>query len=257
LMALAAVIAVVAEFTPLPAMCRSTSGFVPCVVDGRVRFEPGAEKPAEVLAEALSNSIQAVEAQQYGGFRKPVLVYVCAKESTFEKYGGPRGAAGFVLHERLFIGPKPENRADRLPQLLTHELSHLQFEQQLGMVKSAWNIPGWFREGIAVEESAGGGAERVSVEEAKAAIAAGRTFDPLDHGRILFDKSAQSYGMTGHMWYRQSSLLVQFLRDRDEGEFRRLMRLIEEGVPFESAIERSYGEGLDALVKEFRASIAK
>lgn len=253
----AAIIVAVVEFTPLPAMCRSTSGFLPCAIAARVRFEPGAEKSARVLAGALSNSVATVESQQHGEFIKPVFVYVCANESTFEKYGAPQGAAGFVLHERLFIGPKPQNTAERLPRLLTHELSHLQFEQQLGMVKSAWNIPSWFKEGIAVEESAGAGAESVSVDEAQAAIAGGRTFDPLDHGRILVEKSGRSYGMTEHMWYRQSSLLVHFLREKDPAEFRRLLELIEGGTSFENAIKQSYGEGLDPLVKEFRTAIAK
>ena len=89
------------------------------------------------MAAALPDAIASVERQQYRAFIQPVSVFVCATPERFASFGGPKSAGGFVLNGRLFISPKPQNTAERIPRLLTHELSHLQLEQQLGMFRYA------------------------------------------------------------------------------------------------------------------------
>jgi hypothetical protein len=237
-------------------LLRSTDHFLTCSQDARVHFEPGAEKLAGTVAMALPEAIATVERQQYGSFAKPITIYVCASVESIANFGGPKSAGGFVLNGRLFISPKPQNTAERIPRLLAHELSHLHSEQRLGMAGYALKVPSWFKEGLAVVVSSGGGAETVSDVEGKSAIAEGRTFTPTMSGRPMFEKSGRSYGLTEHMWYRQSALLVQFLRDRDETAFKRLMSLLDQGSNFKSALKTSYAESIDVLLKDFRATAA-
>jgi hypothetical protein len=251
------VIGAIVVFTPLRGAWRSTVQFSPYRLDPRVCFEPGAEKLAVIVAAALPDAIASVERQQYRAFAKPVAIYICASPESLASYGGPKSAGGFVLNGRLFIASKPQNTAERMPRLLAHELSHLHLEQQLGMLKYASNIPSWFKEGLAVLVSSGGGAETVSVAEAREAIAAGKGFTPEMSGRLLFERSGRSYGLAEHMWYRQSELLVQFLRERDESAFRRLMIRLDGGTRFRSALKVSYPEGIEVLLREFRARAAE
>jgi hypothetical protein len=254
--ALVAFVVAIWMVTPLRAAWRSTEQFLPCAVDGRVRFEAGAEKLADIVAHALPDAIATVEREQYGPFAKPVVIHVCATPESVVSYGGPKGAGGFVLNARLFVSPKAQNTAERLPRMLAHELSHLHFDQRLGMIGHARKIPSWFKEGLAVLVSSGGGAESVPESEALAAIAAGKTFTPATSGRLLFERSGRSYGLSEHMWYRQCALLVAFLRGKDATAFRQLVVLLAEGTRFESAVKSCYKADLDVLVHEFRSSVA-
>jgi hypothetical protein len=124
------------------------------------------------------------------------------------------------------------------------------------MIDHASRIPSWFKEGLAVVVSSGGGAESVSEAHARAAIATGNTFAPAKSGRLLFERSGRSYRLSEHMWYRQSAVLVGFLKTKDDSAFRRLIARIIEGDRFESAVEASYKIGIDDLVREFRSSVA-
>jgi hypothetical protein len=106
------------------AMNKSTDQFLSSTTDPRVKYEPGAEAQAQIIAQALPAAIHTVEQAQYRRFVAPVNVYVCASIESFKAYTVNGGAGGLVLNKRLFISPKPENTAERLPSLLTHELSH-------------------------------------------------------------------------------------------------------------------------------------
>jgi hypothetical protein len=250
-------VALVYFFTPLRALGRSTSHFLPCKIDPRVRFEPGTERLADHVAAALPEAIAAVERQHYRTFLKPISVFVCATPESLASYGGTKTAGGFVFNGRLFISSKPQNTAERIPRLLTHELSHLHLEQYSGMLGGAWGIPSWFKEGLAVLVGDGGGAETVSESEARGAIVAGNSFEPPLRGRPLFDRSGRSYGLAEHMWYRQSELLVRFMRERDEAAFRRLLDMLLDGKSLGAAVDLAYPEGLDAVVREFRTDVAQ
>ena len=59
----------------------------------------------------------------------------------------------------------------RLPAILTHELSHAHIQ---GWASTAeLRLPNWFKEGLVVMVSGGGGAEFVSEQEGRAAIERG------------------------------------------------------------------------------------
>lgn len=123
------------------------------------------------------------------------------------------------------------------------------------MIAFARNVPSWFKEGVAVHVSDGGGAKSVSKSEAKSAIAAGRAFERATSGRLLFQQSRRSFGLAEHMWYRQSALLVEFLKGKDAAAFRRLVIALADGKRFGPAVETCYGAEFAALIREFRSVV--
>lgn len=252
---IAFVLLMVRELTPLRGLGRTTSQFLTSPSDPRVHYEAGTDRIAETVAAALPQAISTIERLQYRPFSRPVEVYICAGEKSLASYGGPKSAGGFVFNGRLFLSNKPQNTRERLPRVLTHELSHLHLEQQLGMIRCNLNIPSWFKEGLAVLVSDGGGAETVSAAEAKNAIRQGRAFEPSLSGSVFFPKSGSSYNLPEHMWYRQSALLVQFLHEKDEARFRRFLLLLEDGGGFESSISEAYSNNFSTLFHEFKTGL--
>lgn len=255
LLSVATAAVLLAGFTPLRGYWRSTERFLEFPLDRRVRFEPGMDALAAAVAEALPEALAMVEGQQFRSFAKPVELYLCASPTTLAAFGGPGLAGGLVLGNRVFLSAAIQNPPERMPRLLAHELSHLQLEQYAGPLGYAWNIPSWFKEGLAVLVSGGGGAEAVTPDAARAAIVAGRTFSPAMTGHLLFENSGRSYGLTEPMWCRQAQLLVRFLRDKDPAAFRRLLVALADGAPFRRAFAAAYPQGMDKVVAEFRAGL--
>ncbi|MES2697523.1 MAG: hypothetical protein V4773_28920 [Verrucomicrobiota bacterium] len=237
---------------------RSTEHFVPVGNEPRVHYEPGAENAAHTIAQALPAAIAAVEAGHFRPFSQPVVVHVCATTESFDRYAfGVQGAGGYVYAGRLFISPKPVNTAERLPRLVTHELSHLHLEQAAGMFWMASAVPGWFKEGLATHVARGGGAEAVSEAEARAAIATGRVFQRDASGSILFPQTGQRDGLPAHLFYRESALFVAFLaRAAPTGSFEQLLLALQDRTDFSDAIQKSYARDLPTLWSEFTAEVA-
>lgn len=233
------------------AMMRSTDQFLPYAGDSRVRYEPGAQAQAQLVAENLNAALATVETAQYRRFREPVVVYVCASVGSFGRYCANPGAGGCVLNHRLFISPKPENTPERLPGVLTHELSHLHLSQSLGTPRAAANLPPWFMEGLATWVAGGAGAENVSEEQARLAIRDGRRFEPIGHGGVLFRQTPSSVGLTPHMYYRQGSLFVAWLHARDPAAFRRLLLALQDDQDFEAAFAAAYESSLRTAWEDF------
>lgn len=154
------------------AMNRDTDDFKTLEQDTRVKYQSDAKTNAQIVAASLGESIKTIEERQ-GAFVKPITVYVPSSVDNFAKYCASKNPGGCVLNGRLFISPKKENTEERIPKVLAHELSHLQMEQALGIWKHYTHVPAWFREGLAVYVSKGGGAESVSIEDARQAIISG------------------------------------------------------------------------------------
>jgi hypothetical protein len=227
---------------------RSTSQFVG-TRDARVLFEPGAEGNADVVESAMPAAVARVEAAMEGPFRVPVRVYVCASIDGFSAYGASPRAGGITTNHRIFLSPKPENTPERLPRVLTHELTHLHLSQNRTLV-SARNIPVWFDEGLAVDVSGGGGAENVDEAEAWRAISSGQTFVPDLDERPFGRRGARDNGLDQHMFYRQAGLYVAFLRSLDPRKFSAFVAELEEGRTFEESF-RSLGIAPDVAWRRF------
>ena len=237
------------------AINKDTDGFLTFKGDSRVNYERGAEANAAIIANGLSEAISTIEEKQYGGFIKPVVVYLPSSIDSYSSYCVSRKSGACVLNKRLFISPKLKNTKDRIPRLLIHELSHLYMEQQLGMLSWHNGFPLWFREGLAVYASNGAGAENVSVSEAKQAIIENDHFIPNDSGSLFFPKGSKSFGMTHHMFYRQMGLFVSWLHQTEPGLFESLIKNIKDGKSFNAALQTSYNTTIESLWAEFSQSI--
>ena len=240
-------------FIAVAPLLRSTDHFLGLPDDPRVRYEPGAENAAAILARTLPEAVATIERGQLNAFAKPVTIFVCATEKSFERYGyGVRGAGGFVFNGRLFVSPKPQNTAERLPRLLAHELSHLHLNQHMGTVRYARNLPPWFTEGLAVHVS-GCGAETVGEAEAREAIRNGRVFQPETKGGLLYRSNGRREGLSAHHFYRQSAMFVGFLARRDPPAFAIAIQKLQAGGNFSTTIRNAFNQDLDALWREFVA----
>jgi hypothetical protein len=226
-----------------------------------VHFEPGAEDYAREVAALLPAALAQIEAAQGRPFAHPVSVGVYA---TPEKYAaanatGNAGAVGVAAFGRLVLSPTLYGpQYWRLPAILKHELSHAHLEGYMSTY--AWvRLPNWFKEGLAVMVSRGGGAEFVSEREARRAIERGEQIDVEDTGSFLnlseirFER-APARATPSHrtvMAYRQAGMFVTFLRDSDTPSFARMMNTILEGHPFVEAVKVGYQQDLQSLWQKF------
>jgi len=224
-----------------PRALKPVTGFVPLASDPRVWVEPGFEAYGERVAQALPEAIARVETAHYLPFVKAPRVYVCGTAACFSRYVlTPRLSAAVVPDNRLFLSPNLNDKeAHRLGPLLAHELSHLHLGQRIGHYHST--LPVWFHEGWASLAAEGGGAEYASDEKVMAAIREGRRVN-LD-ARDAPDRRhrAAAWNLDSHSFYRQSLLLVSWLRDQDESKFRALVLALQDDADFVIAFADVYG----------------
>lgn len=239
--------------------------FASLAQDRRVHYEPGAENYARAIAAALPAAIATVEAAQGRPFREPIVVVVYATNEAYQSENGTGSYVplGTTFMHRIMLAPRlwsyPELSRTSLRLILTHELSHLHFEGHRGLFAYA-HLPSWFLEGIAVMVSGGGGAQRVSPEAARAAIAAGRTIRIIDRTalfgsnfddpqpRSIADGDEQYYY---HMYYRQAALFVAYLRDKDPVGFARFLNNLLDGKEFGLSFQNSLGSSPTKAWREF------
>jgi len=236
---------------PLRPLLRDTDQFRVWPTDPRVRYEPGAERVAGRVANAMPAAIQTVEAQLYRPFAAPPTVYVCATLSTFGAYGGDVHSAGYTIDQRLFLSPKLLGTPERIARVLTHELAHLHFEQRLGLPRMS-RLPVWFTEGLAAHVS-GAGAENVTVDEARQALRDGRALVPDETGTWFHRRSASAFGMTAHLFYRQASMFLGWLA-RDPIAFRQLLLAVQRGVDLRDAVRDAFGSTVSEAWQRFVSS---
>jgi hypothetical protein len=229
--------------------------------NSQVHFEPGAEDYAHEVAALLPAAIAQVEAVQGRPFAHPVTVGVYATPEAYAaaNASGSAGAVGVTAFGRVVLSPVlnwPQHR--RLRAILTHELSHAHLHGWIstsGIVR----LPPWFKEGLAVMVSGGGGAEFVSEEEARAALEHGEHIAIDDIGsfwnlsEIRFER-APSQGTPSHltvMAYRQAGMFVTYLHDSDTPGFARMMNAILDGRPLVDAVAAGYHQDVQSLWQKF------
>src|SRR5262245_289878 len=192
--------------------------------DNRVRYDSGARRFAERVAELLPAAIAQVEAAHYRSFTGPVTVYVCGNPECFERElpAGTNFTAAVIYDNRLLLAPRLFDREPtRLYPILVHELSHLHLGQSLGHY--TMRIPVWFHEGLASLVAEGGGADLVDEAEALGAIAEGRYFLPDAVHDEMRRKYADHWHLRIGMLYRQSMMFLAYLKAGSEQRFRNLL----------------------------------
>jgi hypothetical protein len=235
--------------------------------NSQVHYQPGAEDFASDVAALLPEAITMVETVHGRHFVHPVTVGAYA---TPEAYAAANGLGsdvpmGVTFAGRVNLSPKlfwPQHK--RLPAILTHELSHAHIQSWIG-VNAYLRLPNWFKEGLAVVVSGGGGAELVGEDEARVAIQSGEQIAIDDAGSlqnladIRFDRAPAK---TSPSWYpvvlayRQAGMFVNYLRDSDGPAFDRMMSAILDGRVFAEAVDVGYHDDVRSLWQQFIKSSA-
>lgn len=217
-------------------------GFEPLAADARVRVEPGYEAYAARVAAVLPEAIAQVEAAHFLPFATPPRVHVCGTEACFRRYVlTPKLSAAVVPDNRLILSPNLDGKErHRLAPLLTHELAHLHLGQRIGHYHST--LPVWFHEGWASLTADGGGAEYTTDGRVHDAIRDGRRVNLLARDTPDRRHRAPASSLNIFDFYRQSMLLVAWLKAQDEARFRRLVLAVQDNTDFEIAFWDVYGQ---------------
>jgi len=235
--------------------------------DSQVHFEAGAEDYAREVSMLLPAALGQVEAAQARPFAHPVTVgvYATPEEYAAANATGNPGNVGVTAFGRLILSPTLDGpQHQRLPAILTHELSHAHLEGYLSAYAYV-RLPIWFKEGLAVMVSRGGGAEFVSEREARRAIERGEHIDIEDAGNFLnlseirFERAPAGLNPSHRtvMAYRQAGMFVAFLHDSDTSGFTRMMNAILEGRSFAEALSVGYQDDIHSLWQKFAAAEQK
>jgi hypothetical protein len=225
-----------------PRALKPLDSFAPLAGDARIWVEPGHEVYGARVAAALPAAIAKVEAAHYLPFAQPPRVHVCGTDACFKRYVlTPKLSAAVVPDNRLILSPNLDGKeSHRLLTLLTHELAHLHLGQRIGHYHST--LPVWFHEGWASLTADGGGADYATDAQAWEAIRAGRRVNLSV--RDVPDKrhKASASNLKIFEFYRQSMLLVGWLKAEDEVRFRQLVLAVQDNADFEIAFWNIYGE---------------
>lgn len=216
--------------------------FAPLAGDPRVWVEPGFEAYGARVAATLPDAIARVEAAHYLPFSRPPRVYVCGSDACFKRHVlTPKLSAAVVPDNRLILSPNLDGReSHRLPALLTHELAHLHLGQRIGHYHST--LPVWFHEGWASLVADGGGADYATDARVFEAIQAGKRVNLTARDTPGKRHRAAASRLDIFEFYRQSMLLVGWLRAQDEARFRQLVLAVQDNADFEIAFWDTYGQ---------------
>jgi hypothetical protein len=229
--------------------------------NSQVHFEPGAEDYAHDVSALLPAAIARIEAAQGRPFAHPVTVGVYATPEAYMAANviGSMQPVGVAPFGRVVLSPTLSwQQHRRLPAILTHELSHAHLQGWIS-ANAYVHLPNWFKEGLAVMVSGGGGAEFVNEPEARAAIERGEHIAIEDTGsywnlsEIRFERAPLGATPSHRtvMAYRQAGMFVAFLHDSDAPGFARLMNAILDGRPFVEAVAVGYHQDVRSLWQEF------
>lgn len=227
----------------------------------QVHYEEGAIDRARIVADLLPAAVARIEAVHGRPFAHPVTIGVYRTPEAYAAANGSgfAGAVGLHFLGRVILSPPLfTTKRKRLPSILTHELSHAHLHSWMSEL-SFIALPNWFKEGLAVMVSDGGGAEEVSVADARDAIRWGDQIAVRSEGS-LFDwisirmerpPQVPDTSFRIQMAYRQAGMFVAFLRDTNPAAFATMMQAILDGRPFAEAVETGYHTDVEALWLRF------
>ncbi|MGO9483913.1 MAG: hypothetical protein ACLPX9_04935 [Rhodomicrobium sp.] len=220
--------------------------------DSRVHYEPGASAYAEAVAKMLPGAMAKIEAVQGAPFGGPFLVAAYVSDGAYAAANGAHSANtnAMTYFDRITLSPRLwRDEPERLEAYLAHELSHEHLKSHLSIL-AFQQIPSWFLEGLAVMASDGGGAQRVSVEEARGAIKDGDIIATPDAVGLFnrLEPPAQYGGgniyRRMHMAYRQAGMFVTYLREKNPAAFNAFLHRLLSGERFKPAFETSFGSSV-------------
>lgn len=246
------------NFSPLEGRSPVEDEFNTLAIDERILFKPGMEESALLVQKALDEQIKLIEGVHGKPFAKKVIVHICDTQECFNSYTGLKGSIlAAVTSNGLFLSSYVISNED-YPVWLAHELSHLHLFQQISIFKATF-IPQWYHDGLATFASKGGGATRVSKEQALASIRAGNHILAADKGAFFSTRWPLNYQPSNDAWtqqhmdYRQASLFYEFIHPQGGIE---LLRAIERGDKFSDSFLSVYGKTPQEMFLQFKAGIS-
>ena len=231
---------------------QSSSRFITLSNDPRISYQAGTKTLALAVQRILDQKAAEIAKRQYLPFSNPIKVSILNSEKSAKRFCTAARVRGCVVNQRLFITPRA---TDTLSGTVLHELSHLHFEQKLGMLRYHSVVPAWFQEGLAVVVSDGGAAEKVTFESAIMGLRSDKSITPSTRRSLLFPKKAAEFGIRNSMFYAQSGIFVKYLQVQNPLKFKRFILKILKGERFAQAIFLSYQKTLDRLWASFKDEI--
>jgi hypothetical protein len=229
--------------------------------NSQLHYEPGAEDFARDVAALLPDAIARVEEVHGRRFEHPVIVGVYATPEAYAEANGTGSTVpvGVTVFGRVNLSPKlfgPQHQ--RLRAILTHELSHAHIQGWIGEYAYLY-LPTWFKEGLAVMLSGGGGAEFVNEDEARTAIQRGERIviddagSPLKGTDVRLEKEPENRPpwYPGVLAYREAGMFVNYLREADRSAFDRMMSTVLDNRPFTEAMTIGYHDNVRSLWEKF------
>lgn len=237
-------------------IARLTSDFNVLPTDHRIFYEVGAEALAEAAARYLPQAITDVESKQCGSFKGPIKVYAFASSKRFSKFAGVPGVVlGAGLKNEVFLSGKLLSEMDKAQGILTHELSHVQLSQTLGIVNFNRSLPRWFREGLAIYVANGGSATRATEEKTIEKYFEGKHFIPESKGTLFNIKLAATGRLEPKIFYRQSGMFVRFLAQNYPAQFKTMLKGLQERKDFQSQFIASFKKDVNEELNDFIATL--
>jgi len=221
-------------------------------------YDIGSEDIAVKISKILPSSISAVKKYQYVGFKNvsAIKVYVFSSKERYARFSSSTPKArGSAITNEVYISPIIRERIQTLKPILTHELSHVHLRQYIGTWRYWTEVPGWFHEGLAVAVSGGGGAEKVTDEQAIEAIKSGRYFVPREESSLLGHKFAHDYKLKPQMYYRQSYLFVNYLITTRPEAFKNSYLALINGEEFKKIWISYYGKSISQLWESYLKNV--
>lgn len=249
------------DFYPVEDQSPVQDDFVTLAEDGRVLYEQGTREQALLIQSVLDEQIKSLEKTHGKPFVNQPVVHLCGTRECFAKHTGiDSGILAAVSSNGLFMKSYVITHED-YTSWLAHELSHLHLRQQISTFQASF-IPQWYQEGLATYASNGGGASKVSRDQALEYILQGKHIVANDKSSLFSQSWTLNYAVSSddwpkpwyqqHMDYRQASLFYEFLHPKEGVE---LLRAIERGEKFHDAFLFLYGKKPEEMFQLFKAGI--
>ena len=233
-------------------VARLTYEFNTLSSDNRILYEDGAKRIAAEAALHIDNAISTVESKQFGKFTEPIIVYVFATPKSFSKYSGISDKArGASVGSKVFLSGMLKDMPEEVYGMIGHELSHVQLSQRLGIISFNTTLPRWFREGLAIYVSDGGGAPRYYRQETIAMFVEGKYFVPESSGTLFSRALNTTADISPKMFYSQSGMFVKYLANEYPQKFKFFLNGLQDGKPFEEQFPVSFDNNIENILSSF------
>ena len=233
-------------------VARWTTDFNVLPSDSRILYEGGAEKVADEVSRNLNNAMRAVERGQFGKFNEPVKVYAFASPRSFSKFSGISDKArGASVDNEIYLSGLMMELPDEVYGMVCHELSHVQLTQTLGVISFNRTIPRWFREGLAIYVSDGGGAPRNYDKETIDMFIQGKHFIPEVEGGLINRSFKTTAPIGPRMLYSQSGMFVKYLANAYPDNFQIFLFGIQKKKQFEENFKESFGKSVADIFQSY------